>query len=107
MRTPEDLLTDEDRRIRLLRISTDLLVQIFMTSPVRAQEADRMIRGLRDLAATLFPGKEEVFNLIYLPRFKRALIEAGMREMPEILRSEEKGDGYDRSERTKGSDCEG
>jgi hypothetical protein len=88
MRAPENPLTDENRRIRLLRISTDLLVQIFMTSPVRTQEADRMIRGLRDLAATLFPGKEEVFDLIYLPRFKRALREAGIKEMPDILRSE-------------------
>jgi hypothetical protein len=36
-----------------------------------------MISGLRNMAMKLFPGKEHVFDLIYLPRFRRAFREAG------------------------------
>ena len=73
-----DLIREENRRIRLLRVLSDLLIQTIMTRPVTLSEADRMIHGLRDFAIRLFPGKEHVFDLIYLPRFRRALREAGL-----------------------------
>ena len=78
-------IKEENRNIRLLRISSDLVIQMFMTRPVSRREADAMIRGVKKLALRLFPGKESVFDLIYLPRFKRALEEAGMRDLPEVL----------------------
>ena len=81
-----DRIKEEDRNIKLLRFSTDLVVQIFMTRPVSNEDADKMIRGVRKLAVKLFPGKEHVFDLIYLPRFRRALQEAGVGDLPEILR---------------------
>jgi hypothetical protein len=80
-----DRIKEENRNIRLLRISSDLVIQMFMTRPVSRGEADAMIRGVKKLALRLFPGKESVFDLIYLPRFKRALEEAGMRDLPEVL----------------------
>ncbi len=73
-----DLIREENRRIRLLRVLSDLLVQTIMTRRVTLSDADRMIHGLRDFATRLFPGKENVFDLIYLPRFRRALREAGL-----------------------------
>ncbi|HTY23765.1 MAG TPA: hypothetical protein VMC85_11575 [Desulfomonilaceae bacterium] len=69
---------EENRRIRMLRIVTDLLVQVLMTRPMTLSDADMMIHGVRNLALKLFPGKEHVFDLIYLPRFRRALREAGL-----------------------------
>ena len=81
----DKLLKEENRRIRLLRISTDLVVQQLMTRPITMNEADRMILGVRDLASKLFPGKEDVFDLVYLPRFRRALIEAGAQRLPRSL----------------------
>ncbi len=81
-----DRIKEENRNIRLLRISSDLVIQMFMTRPISSGEADAMIRGVRKLALRLFPGKETVFDLIYLPRFRRALEEAGMRDLPEVLR---------------------
>ncbi|MEJ2715890.1 MAG: hypothetical protein P8182_01935 [Deltaproteobacteria bacterium] len=45
-----------------------------------------MIRGLRGFALKLFPGKERAFDLIYLPRFRRAMLEAGYPEIPEVLK---------------------
>jgi hypothetical protein len=88
----DKLLKEENRRIRLLRISADLVVQQLMTRPITINEADRMILGVRDLASKLFPGKEHVFDLVYLPRFRRALIEAGAQKLPRSLNSPHWGD---------------
>jgi hypothetical protein len=77
MGTDYDLLTEENNNIRVLRFSSDLLVQTLMTQPIRPSEAESMIEGVRRLCGKLFPGKEHVFDLIYLPRFRRALREAG------------------------------
>jgi hypothetical protein len=85
------MIKEEDRKIRLLRISVDLAVQMFMTRPVSPEDADAVIRGIRKLALGLFPGKESVFDLIYLPRFRRALEEAGICDLPEILKIPEPG----------------
>jgi hypothetical protein len=77
MQTTNELVREENRRIRLIRIASDLLVHVLMTRPVSQPEAERMISGLRKLVLKLFPGKEHVFDLIYLPRFRRAFREAG------------------------------
>jgi hypothetical protein len=78
MDAPTTLIQEENRRIRLLRLSADLLVRTLMTTPVTMSDADTMIQGVRMFALKLFPDKGEVFDLIYLPRFRRALREAGV-----------------------------
>ncbi len=85
MKINDELVQEENRRIRLLRISTDLLVHCFMTRPLTLDEADKLIRGMRSFASKLFPGKEYVFDLVYLPRFRRALMEAGAQKLPRSL----------------------
>lgn len=77
MTTLQKEIREENRRIRLLRITSDLLVQLLMSGRVSISEASSMIAGVRDLAMSLFPGKEPVFDLIYMPRFRRALLESG------------------------------
>jgi len=85
MDTVTDSIRDENRRIRLLRMSSDLLIQLIMTHPISTEEVEDMIDGLRSLARTLFPGKDHVFDLIYLPRFRRAMREAGLyRNRPKL-----------------------
>lgn len=86
MENQDHLLQQENRKIRLLRMATDFLVQILMMGSVVPEEADRMIRGLREFALKLFPGKGLAFDLIYLPRFRRAMLEAGYPEIPEVLK---------------------
>lgn len=86
METSRTPLSDEDRRIRLLRFSADLLLQVLMTTPMKLSEAETMILGLKKLALKLFPEKEAVFDLIYMPRFRRALREAGLFGGEPILR---------------------
>lgn len=78
MGTAVEPLTEENRRIRLLRMAVDLLIQMLMTRTVSTAEAEDMIRGVRNLAADLFPGKDHVFDLVYMPRFRRALREGGV-----------------------------
>ncbi len=80
MNNKDDLILEENRKIRQLRIITDLLIQTIMTRSATLSDADSMIHGVRNLASNLFPGKEHVFDLIYLPRFRRALREAGLVE---------------------------
>lgn len=80
MNSRDELILEENRRIRQLRIVTDLLIQAVMTRSMTLSDAETMISGVRSLASRLFPGKEDVFDLIYLPRFRRALREAGLLE---------------------------
>lgn len=86
MHDKNDLIREENRRIRLLRIASDLLVHILMTRPISVTEADRMIQGTRNLALKLFPDKGHVFDLIHMPRFRRALREAGADDSTRTLR---------------------
>ncbi len=90
MNETELLKQKEDRRVRMLRISTDLVVQVLMTTPLTASQAQQIICGVRNLALELFPGKADTFDLIYLPRFRRALKEAGAHpgNLPAILRDD-------------------
>lgn len=74
----ERLADSEDRKIRLLRRMTDLTIQVLMTMPVSAERADRIIAGTRSFALRIFPGKGDVFDLVYMPRFRRAVAEAGI-----------------------------
>jgi hypothetical protein len=74
--TTNDIL-EENRRIRLLRISSDMLIDLVLTRTPPYAEVEDMINGVRSLANHLFPGKDHVFELIYMPRFRRALREAG------------------------------
>ncbi len=78
MDATHELLVDENRRIRLLKFAVDLAVQSLMTTSLSLPEAERLIYGTRSLASKLFPGKEHVFDLIYLPRFRRAMHETGL-----------------------------
>jgi len=38
-------------------------------------EALRVVEGVKKYALSLFPGKEDAFDMIYAPRFKRVLNE--------------------------------
>ncbi len=80
MKNENELIMEENRRIRQLRIVTDLLIQTVMNRSITLSDAEVMIHGVRNMASKLFPGKEHVFDLIYLPRFRRALREAGLLE---------------------------
>lgn len=78
MKSQIEAIKEENQRIRMLRIVVDLLVQVLLTRPMTIEDAERLVQGVRSYALKLFPGKEEVFDLIYAPRFRRAFREAGL-----------------------------
>jgi hypothetical protein len=72
MATPEEL-DDEDRRVRELRTAVQLTFSVIAQTDMPLADAEAMVEAVRHTAMRLFPGKESVFDLIYLPRFRRLL----------------------------------
>ena len=69
-------LREEDRRMRMLRFIVDLNQAILMQqSDLTLREAFEIMKGTKQAAINLFPGKEDVFELIYMPRFRRIIRE--------------------------------
>jgi hypothetical protein len=74
MATPEDI-AEENKKIRFLRLLVDFSMQFILQGNLPFEEALKVIEGVKGHACRLFPGKEETFELIYRPRFRRILAE--------------------------------
>jgi hypothetical protein len=68
-------LKDENRRIRYFRILTDLTHQRLCIENMSRGEAQQTVLELRKAAGNMFPGKEEVFDLVIAPRLERVILE--------------------------------
>ncbi len=68
-------IQDENRRVRFLRMLVDLSLLSIREGDLSLQQAWEVVEEARRAACNLFPGKEETFDLIYQPRFKRAIDE--------------------------------
>jgi len=72
----ENLAVEEEkRRYRRLQFLMDLTLGTIAQSRMSYEEAIRLIQSARQAALTLFPGKEEAFEMIYMSRFRRLLSE--------------------------------
>ena len=66
----------ENKMIRRLRFLVDLtFATIAQDRDMTLEEGWEHVIALKGAAVTMFPGKEETFDLIYLPRFSRLLAE--------------------------------
>lgn len=66
----------ENKMIRRLRFLVDLtFATIAQDDSITLEEAWEHVRALKAAALTMFPGKDQTFDLIYLPRFSRLLAE--------------------------------
>jgi hypothetical protein len=64
----------ENKLIRRLRFLVDLVfATIAQDNSMTLEEAWEHVRGLKAAAVAMFPGKDDTFDLIYLPRFSRLL----------------------------------
>ena len=70
----EDIL-EENRRIRRLRFMVDFSLEYIRTQKLSHDQAILVVEGVKRFTLALFPEKEETFNLVYAPRFKRLLNE--------------------------------
>jgi hypothetical protein len=70
-----DDITDENKKIRRLRYMVDFSLEYIRTQRLTHDQAILVVEGVKRFTLNLFPGKEETFDLIYAPRFKRLLNE--------------------------------
>ena len=71
-----EALREEERRLRMLRFVVDLNQAILMQqADLTLREAFDILKSTRQAARNLFPGKDDVFELVYTPRFKRVIRE--------------------------------
>jgi hypothetical protein len=75
-RTPsQEAVREEQKRINRLRLLVDLTMSVIMQSDLPLAEAQELVEGLKKSAVSLFPGKEDTFELVYRPRFNRLIME--------------------------------
>ncbi len=75
-RTPsKEEIDEESRRVRRLRIVVGLALQVIAQGGMPIQEAHDLAAATRRMALQLFPGKEDVYDLIYRPKFQRLINE--------------------------------
>ena len=66
-------VTEENRKIRYLRYLVDFSILSIQEGDLSFEEAMKVAADVKQAACGLFPGKEETFELIYRPRFNRAI----------------------------------
>jgi hypothetical protein len=71
----DDPIQEEEKKLRRLRFIVDFAIEYIRSQQLNHEEAIRVVEGVRKHALKLFPGKEDAFDIIYAPRFKRVLNE--------------------------------
>ena len=70
------LIELEDKLIRRLRFLVNLtFATIAQDDSLTLEQAWEHVLALKGAAVAMFPGKEDTFDLLYLPRFSRLLAE--------------------------------
>ena len=69
-------IAQENKMIRRLRFLVELtFATIAQDHSLTLEQAWDHVRALKGAAVAMFPGKDETFDLLYLPRFSRLLAE--------------------------------
>jgi len=68
-------IKEENRKVRFLRYLVDFSIVSIQESDLTREEALRLVEDVKRTTCSLFPGKEETFELIYRPRFNRVIRE--------------------------------
>jgi hypothetical protein len=70
-----DAVADEARRADALRRTVDVACALLRQARLPRQQAESVVAFTRARVLELFPGKEDVFELVLRPRFDRILDE--------------------------------
>ena len=68
-------IREENRKIRYLRFLVDFSILSIQQEDLHLEEVLERVEDVKRAACSLFPGKEETFELIYRPRFHRVIQE--------------------------------
>jgi hypothetical protein len=66
-------IDEESRRIRRLRIVVNFSLSLIAQGDLPYEEAQEVVAAAKRLAEDLFPGKGDVFELVYRPQFRRLI----------------------------------
>jgi hypothetical protein len=72
----EEEIREEQKKINRLRFLVDFTISVIRQGNLPLEKVYEMVEGLKRHAVTLFPDKEETFELIYRPRLNRAIRES-------------------------------
>ena len=72
--TPEEI-KEENKKLRRLRFMVDLTLSLMYQTDMSREEALEHFEKVRGFALRLFPDKDLAFELLYAPKFKRAIKE--------------------------------
>ena len=75
MTANKEALLAEERKLRWLRRAMDVAATLLRQVDLSLEEAQDVVNHAKQTALQLFPDKEETFDLIYGPRFRRILVE--------------------------------
>ena len=75
MASDKEALLAEERKLRRLGRAMDLAAALLWRVDLTLDEARDVVNHAKRTALELFPDKEETFDLIYGPRFRRILVE--------------------------------
>ena len=68
-------LIAEEKKLRRLGRAMDVAAALLWRVDLTLEEAQDVVSHAKQTAIELFPDKEETFDLIYAPRFRRILVE--------------------------------
>ncbi len=72
----DKMIAHETKMIRRLRILAELTTALIaQDQSLTLEQGWEHVEALKGAALAMFPGKGEVFDLVYLPRFSRLLAE--------------------------------
>ena len=71
----QQAIREENRNISHLRSLVDQTLADIRARRFTLEQAQQVVESIRVQALQLFPGKEAAFDVIYLPRFHRAIKE--------------------------------
>ncbi|ROQ92037.1 cation diffusion facilitator family transporter [Desulfosoma caldarium] len=67
---------EEDRRkARRLQRLVDFALAVIRQGNLSLEEVHRLVEGVRQYAYREYPDKKETYELLYTPRFRRAVVE--------------------------------
>lgn len=70
-----EAIREEDKKIRRLQRLVQFALAYIAQGDVTLDECHRIVSGVKRYAMELFPGKDETFDLIYTPKFRRLIVE--------------------------------
>ncbi len=70
----KEALREEEKRLRMLKFIVDLNQAVLMQqTDLTLREAFEIMKNTKRAALNLFPDKEDVYELLYSPRFRRII----------------------------------